>query len=82
MAPARTQFEEILMTDPQSKLSRRRMVAGVGTVGALATAAVALPMLRKEDASPEPTAAAPEATRADGYRETPHVLRYYQTARV
>lgn len=69
------------MNDPKSKLSRRHVVAGAGTVGALAAAAVVLPGAREA----EPAAAAgprAEAGEAAGYRLTAHVQRYYQTTKV
>lgn len=68
-------------SDPTSALSRRRLFAGAGTVGALAAVAAVLPSSR--EAQP-PVAEAPEAQpdAKDGYQETAHVLRYYQTARV
>lgn len=70
------------MNDPKSKLSRRHVVAGAGTVGALAAAAVVLPGAR--EAEPAATAAGPraEAGEAAGYRLTAHVQRYYQTTKV
>ena len=73
------------MSDRQQNLSRRHVVAGVGTAGALAAAAAVLPVGRQvatgmaagvAEMSP---AASPGA---QGYRETAHVLRYYQTTRV
>ena len=69
------------MSDRQQNLSRRHVVAGVGTAGALAAAAVVLPTGRQvaEGVAEVSPAALPEA---GGYRETAHVLRYYQTARV
>jgi hypothetical protein len=68
---------------PQTKQpspQRRRLFAGAGTVGALAAAAAALPLVRPDDVSPtaEP---APPPDKGGGYQVTPHVLRYYQTAR-
>ena len=69
------------MKDRQQNLSRRHVVAGAGTAAALAAAAAALSGGRQAAAglAPVPTAALPAA---DGYRETAHVLRYYQTTRV
>jgi hypothetical protein len=62
-------------------LSRRRLFAGAGTAGALAAAAVAVPLVRQEPA--EAVAAAPDADAGKGgYRLTEHIERYYQTARV
>ncbi len=63
-------------------LSRRRVFAGAGTAGALAAAAVALPLTQRE---PEDLVAADAAPTddADGrYQLTAHVQRYYQTAKV
>lgn len=60
-------------------VSRRRLFAGAGTVGALAAAAAAVPLVRQAPAEAVADAA---ATTADGYRATEHVQRYYQTARV
>lgn len=68
------------MNDPQSKLSRRRVFAGAGTLGALAAAAAVLPGAKQ--AAPVAAAAGPGAEKADGYRATAHVQRYYQTTKV
>lgn len=67
---------------PASKpsLSRRRVFAGAGTAGALAAAAAAVPFVPQGAAAPEATAKA--EPQGEGYRETAHVLRYYQTTRV
>ncbi len=67
------------MNDPQSKLSRRRVFAGAGTVGALAAAAAVLPVAK--DAAPG-AADKSEAGKSTGYRLTEHVKRYYQTTKV
>jgi hypothetical protein len=70
------------MSETPSKLARRRALAGAGTVGALAAAAAVLP---KGEPAPAATAAAQPAAESDkgeGYRVTPHVLRYYQTTRI
>ena len=70
------------MGDRQQNLSRRRVVAGAGTVGALATAAAMLPAT-KGTAPVKTVKAAPVAPPdAAGYRETEHVLHYYRTTRV
>lgn len=63
----------------QAPLSRRTVFAGAGTVGALAAAAAVLPRV-DSPAAPERVRA--DAAEAGGYQETPHVKRYYQTARV
>ena len=69
------------MNEPKSaELSRRRLFAGAGAAGALAAAAVAVPLVRPTDpvlAAPQP---APEKSR--GYQVTQHVLDYYRTTRV
>lgn len=60
-------------------LSRRRMFAGAGGVGALAAVAAVLPMSKTE----APAAVVVQAdTNEGGYQLTEHVKRYYQTARV
>ena len=69
------------MTDVKlPALTRRRMFVGAGTAGALAAAAVALPL--SPPAAPVTAAlkAAPE--KGGGYQVTQHVLDYYQTTRV
>jgi hypothetical protein len=64
-----------------SRLSRRQVFAGAGTVGALAAVAAAIPMVNTPQADPAPQPkAAPE--KGGGYQVTQHVLRYYQTTRV
>lgn len=60
-------------------LSRRRMFAGAGGVGALAAVAAVVPGLKAE--APALVAKAPDAGDG-GYQLTEHVKRYYQTARV
>jgi hypothetical protein len=65
----------------QPSLSRRTLLAGAGTAGALAAAATLLPGTPAEP----PVAAAQPALEGgeDGrYRATAHVMRYYQTAKV
>jgi hypothetical protein len=66
------------MSQPKSKLSRRTLFAGAGTVGAIAAAASLLP------GAAEQMAAAPEARkeppeRGGGYQLTEHVKRYYKS---
>jgi len=69
--------------DPKTSvpLTRRRVFAGAGTVGALAAAAAVLP-LAKTAAPTLTTAATTAPDDKGGYQLTEHVLRYYQTARV
>jgi hypothetical protein len=59
------------------------MLAGAGTVGALAAAAALLPGRRAEPTPPtqDAVAQAPSAE-PSGYRLTEHVARYYERARV
>ena len=61
-------------------LSRRRVFAGAGTAGALAAAAVAVPLSRQAQPVVAAAKAAPE--KGGGYQVTQHVLDYYQTTRV
>jgi hypothetical protein len=66
---------------PTSPISRRRVFAGAGSVGALAAAAAVLPLGK---ATPDQTAAAPQDApdARGGYQLTEHVKRYYQTTKV
>lgn len=68
---------------PASALSRRRVFAGAGTVGALAAVAAVLPSVAPET-GPVQAAAQPkrDADTSAGYQLTDHVRRYYQTTRV
>ncbi len=61
-------------------LSRRGILVGAGAAGAAVVAVTALPLAPKAS----PVAAAPELApeRGGGYRLSPHVMRYYQTAKV
>ncbi len=62
-----------------TRLDRRSLVAGAGVAGAAALAAVAL---HRRGAKAAPVVAAKPAHEAgDGYQETQHVLRYYETTR-
>lgn len=69
------------LTD-QQPLARRTMLAGAGTVGALAATAALLP--GRQPAAPTPSEKVAEATSSPstGYRVTEHVAQYYRTARV
>ncbi len=68
------------MDDRRQKLSRRNLVAGAGTAGALAAVVAVLP----QGQGPTAQSVAPNPTREQGggYRESAHVLRYYQTTRI
>ncbi len=62
-----------------AKIDRRRVVAGASVAGA---AAVAAGLLHRGAVSPALADAAPTPPEpGDGYRLTPHVLRYYETTR-
>lgn len=68
------------MSQPKSKLSRRRLFVGAGTVGAVAAVASVMPgALQETVSSPQPKE--PPA-RGGGYQLTEHVKQYYRTALV
>lgn len=69
------------MPTSPSKLSRRTLFAGAGTVGALAAVASMLPTAQ----SMVPVADVPVKTqpeRGGGYTLSAHVQQYYKTTRV
>jgi len=69
------------MRDPKKSLERRTVLAGAGTVGALAAAAAVLPAA--QSVVPQPQAGAPTLPdTAAGYRLTEHVKRYYASTRI
>lgn len=63
-----------------SKLSRRTLFAGAGTVGAFAAAASLVPAVR--ETAPEPAALPEPPERGGGYALSEHVKRYYRTTRL
>ena len=65
------------MSQPSSKLSRRSLFAGAGTVGAAAAAAAVLPTTVLEPAPPAVPRQAPE--KGGGYHLSDHVKQYYKT---
>lgn len=70
------------MPERDNKLARRTMLAGAGTGGALAAAAVLLP---RGEPKPAAATAAPRSAATDdagGYRLTEHIRKYYRAARV
>lgn len=69
------------MSKQQPVLSRRALVGTAGTAGALAAAAALLPAV-KPQADAKTAAVRGDASEQGGYQETPHVLHYYQTARI
>jgi hypothetical protein len=69
------------MKSLKSIIDRRTVMAGAGTVGALAAVASLLPGAKPQGAPAQADAAPPPDTAA-GYRLTEHVKRYYATARI
>lgn len=67
------------MSTENSKLSRRTLFAGAGTVGAVAAATSLLPSVQNM-APPILQKAKPE--RGGGYELSEHVKRYYKTTLV
>ncbi len=65
------------MSQPPSKLSRRTLFAGAGTVGAVAAAASLVPAVR--EAEPTPVIAQEPPARGGGYQLTERVKQYYKT---
>jgi hypothetical protein len=68
-----------IQTAPAQALKRRGLLIGAGAAGAAALVVRALP-----GAAPVAATAVAKATVVDttgGYQLTPHVLRYYETAR-
>ncbi|AEG94162.1 formate dehydrogenase [Ramlibacter tataouinensis] len=65
------------MSQPTSKLSRRTLFAGAGTVGAIAAAATVLPAVR--EAEPAEPVAKKAPAKGGGYQLTEHVKQYYKT---
>ena len=65
----------------QPPLARRTLLAGAGTVGALAAAAALLPGRKTAPPIQDVVAQAPSDP-TPGYRLTEHVQQYYRTARV
>jgi len=68
------------MSKPKSKLSRRNLLAGAGTAGAVATAASLMPGAVQEPVAQPQAKDPPE--RGGGYHLSEHVKRYYQTTLV
>ena len=71
------------MSDAPSRfpLPRRGLLRVGGTVGALAAAAAALPLVRPDEAAQAAAKPTPVDT-GGGYRLSDHVRRYYLTAKV
>jgi len=68
------------MKEPQGKLSRRKLFAGAGTVGAIAAVATVMPSVK----SVEPAAqdARPAPSKGGGYHMSEHIKRYFKTTLV
>ena len=66
----------------EAAVSRRRLFAGAGTVGALAATAAALPMVKPSELPSAEGPAEGSGAQGGGYRLTAHVQRYYQTTKV
>jgi len=66
-------------TEDASRPDRRKLVVGAGVAGVAAVAAHALHRGAVE--APLDAAAGPAAVEGQGYRLTPHVLRYYETTK-
>lgn len=65
------------MSQPKSKLSRRSLFAGAGTVGVAAAAVAIVPTTALQPAAP----AAPKEppARGGGYHLSEHIKQYYKT---
>ena len=68
------------MSSSPSKLSRRTLFAGAGTVGAVAATVGLLPTAQTVAQAPVAPRAKPE--RGGGYALSEHVKQYYKTTRV
>jgi hypothetical protein len=68
------------MSQPKSKLSRRTLFAGVGTLGAVAATVTLMPRVVQETASAPELKPAPD--KGGGYQLTEHVKRYYKSTLV
>ena len=68
------------MSEPKSKLSRRTLFAGAGSVGALGAVATLLPGAASVTAQAPHLKTMPE--RGGGYQLSEHVKRYYKTTLV
>ena len=63
-----------------SRLSRRTLFAGAGTVGAVAAVVTVLPRIQSE--TPSAAVSKPAPTRGGGYTLSEHVKHYYNTTRI
>jgi len=67
------------MSSSPSKLSRRTLFAGAGTVGALAAAVGVMPAVQEAAQVP---VSKPKPLRGGGYELSAHVKQYYKTTLV
>jgi hypothetical protein len=67
-------------SEASTRLSRRTLFAGAGTVGALAAAASLVPVVR--EAAPDPALPKAPPERGGGYSLSEHVKHYYRTTRL
>lgn len=65
------------MSQPRTKLSRRSLIAGAGTVGAAAAAVAIAPSTVIEPTPPTAPREAP--ANGGGYHLSEHVKQYYKT---
>jgi Ubiquitinol-cytochrome C reductase Fe-S subunit TAT signal len=71
------------MRNPGKKsLDRRTVLAGASTVGAVAAAAVVLPLTQQTAAPLQSADVKPASGTSAGYRLTEHVKRYYASTRI
>ncbi|MDZ7590253.1 MAG: formate dehydrogenase [Rubrivivax sp.] len=68
--------------DDHQPLARRTLLAGAGTVGALAATAALVPRRQAATTPTTDQVAQAPSTESPGYRLTEHVAQYYRTARV
>ena len=69
------------MSERPNPARRRQLIAGAGTVGALAAGAALLPTSQQPASQASQAGKPAPADAQSGYQVTQHVLRYYQTAR-
>lgn len=80
MSMSKQQVTETM--DNSAPLKRRGWLLGLGAAGAAAVVAKALPLgVDEEPALAVAETVAPADAGAGGYQLSPHVLRYYETAR-
>ena len=70
------------MSDRKQPMGRRTMLAGAGTVGALAAAATALPLLQQQVPADAKADTQQPLDTESGYRLTEHIKRYYRSTRI